>query len=498
MWLGSFRDKRSKPLGIKWPEEPLRLLGVYISYNEDACKQKNFGDKLIKMKTIINMWKGRNLTLIGRAQIIKTFIMSQLLYVSSALDVPADVQKEVTNLIFNFIWKGRKDKIKRSTLIKDIAEGGMKIPSVEIMLQTSLIKWIKKLFSDPDITWPFFLSKFLMKSGIHLNILKYSNFDIKTLNIKPCTLPGFYMKMLKVWSEVIDNTHNKHTFLWYNRHILINGISCYYEDFFKAGAWRISDLYNKDGSTVPFSTWVNRGVRKSSMIRWMGLIHNTRSKININDNQTDETCKPTISLNKLTTLLSQYQSKNVYTSLLKRKTGNDVCIPRLNKYLELGDTVNWSEIYLRAYKYPIDTRTKEFQFKFLHDSLVNRYWLNKWRMAENNQCQICKIATDNIFHIYWECQSTRQFWSDFVEWCESKIGNFEFNVETVFLGCGNDTLFSLIMIGKRHIYCRRLKNEPPDFPTFISFVKSSRDTELFIAKENNTIEKFLKKWQNIL
>lgn len=170
----------------------------------------------------------------------------------------------------------------------------------------------------------------------------------------------------------------------------------------------------------------------------------------------------------------------------------------MSKYLLTdGNAVNWSEAYLKANKYPIDTKTKEFQFKFLHDCLVNRYWLKKWKIVENDQCQVCETSSDNILHVYWECQSTRTFWTNFVDWCETKIGYFEFNMYDVFLGCNNEIICCLIFIAKRHIYLRRLSNEAPNWACFLSNVKACRDIELYIAKQNNTIERFLNKWQNI-
>ena len=29
MWIGSSRQNKTKPLGIKWPDEPIKALGVY-------------------------------------------------------------------------------------------------------------------------------------------------------------------------------------------------------------------------------------------------------------------------------------------------------------------------------------------------------------------------------------------------------------------------------------------------------------------------------------
>jgi hypothetical protein len=91
MWLGSCRNNASKPLGILWPERPMRILGVYMSYNKEANHKLNFQDKIEKAKRLLDMWKMRNLTPYGKTQIVKTFIVSEFLFVSSAIDTPQKV-----------------------------------------------------------------------------------------------------------------------------------------------------------------------------------------------------------------------------------------------------------------------------------------------------------------------------------------------------------------------------------------------------------------------
>ena len=34
LWLGPWRHCEEKPFGFKWPKEPVRVLGTYISYDE--------------------------------------------------------------------------------------------------------------------------------------------------------------------------------------------------------------------------------------------------------------------------------------------------------------------------------------------------------------------------------------------------------------------------------------------------------------------------------
>ena len=66
MWIGSCKDSRATPLGIAWANSGMKILGVYVTYQSEISYQKNFADKLTKARAILNMWKERGLTLLGR------------------------------------------------------------------------------------------------------------------------------------------------------------------------------------------------------------------------------------------------------------------------------------------------------------------------------------------------------------------------------------------------------------------------------------------------
>lgn len=95
----------------------MRILGIYFSYDEEECNKCNFEGKLKHVKYVINLWKMRDLTTIGRIQIIKTYIISKLIYTCSVIHIPDRYVKEINNLIIKFIWKDKKDKLKRSVMI---------------------------------------------------------------------------------------------------------------------------------------------------------------------------------------------------------------------------------------------------------------------------------------------------------------------------------------------------------------------------------------------
>ena len=214
----------------------------------------------------------RTLTLLGRIQIIRTFIVSQFLYVCSIIDTPQKAIKAINTLIYNFVWKGKKDRIRRNVLIKDIREGGLNAPDFETMLKTAQLQWIKKLDINASYPWKLILQHYLEKLNIDIYPLLRSDYDMKTLGMNADSLPKFYYNILKLWSEVGETSPiTKRNNLWFNKKICIEKKSLFYKDFDQLGMQYVNDLYKVDGSLIPFREWMARGIKGHRLIKWMGL-----------------------------------------------------------------------------------------------------------------------------------------------------------------------------------------------------------------------------------
>ena len=75
----------------------------------------NFESILKSIRDILSMWKWRELTLLGRIQIVKSFIIPNVLSKAALIAVTEDLITEINSLIYCLIWKGN-DKIKRAAL----------------------------------------------------------------------------------------------------------------------------------------------------------------------------------------------------------------------------------------------------------------------------------------------------------------------------------------------------------------------------------------------
>jgi len=197
-WIGA----KSKDLSeakitkkIDFHAAGVKILGIYFSRNKTLMRNNNFDRLLEKIKSILSIWKTRNLTLYGKVQVIRTLAISQLLYVSSKITVPRTFIANVEKEIIKFIWNGRKPKIKYKTLIGDSLEGGVRLPDLETMILTNRVGWALKLSDDKNSSfWKCFAQKIFEPIG-GLEILG-ENFVLS--GIKAEKFPEFYKEILLI------------------------------------------------------------------------------------------------------------------------------------------------------------------------------------------------------------------------------------------------------------------------------------------------------------
>jgi len=160
------------------------------------------------------MWKWRGLTLIGRIQIVKSFVIPKIMSKAGLIPLSSESIKEINKELYSFIWKG-KDKIKRSALINDIDDGGLKMLDLESMISAQRIICLKKYTENYESPWKYVLDFYLKKVGGQF--LLHCNFDCRKLSI---SLPVFYKECLEAWSS--KNNYDSSTYKGIMNHIICN------------------------------------------------------------------------------------------------------------------------------------------------------------------------------------------------------------------------------------------------------------------------------------
>ena len=149
MWLGTMKHSRSKILEFKSTKDQIKVLGMFLSYNQNKNVEQNFVNRIRKMKTKLNLWLSRDLTLYGKSLLANTLGVSQL----------------VNAELFNFLWKNKKDKIKTLVMYQPLAEGGFNFVNFPVVVKSLRLTWISRFFSNSRDSWKAIPNHYLSTHG---------------------------------------------------------------------------------------------------------------------------------------------------------------------------------------------------------------------------------------------------------------------------------------------------------------------------------------------
>ena len=144
MWLGPLKDSCAEFAGIKFKKGSIKCLGIFIGHHKEENLEKNWMHKIKKIQAALEVWKSRDLTLLGKILIIKTLGLSKISYVATVLPCPESVIRSIQKLFYDFLWKG-KDRIRRSLLINRYEKGGLKMPDVKAYVDALHASWVPRV-----------------------------------------------------------------------------------------------------------------------------------------------------------------------------------------------------------------------------------------------------------------------------------------------------------------------------------------------------------------
>ena len=303
--------------------EIIKILGVYFGYDEKQRNDLNFRQTLKSIKKSINMWKWRNLSLLGKIQIIKTFAIPKLMFRASVIPISNDLVKEANSIFYNFIWNG-KDKVKRCALISDIDKGGLKMLDIESMVSARRVICLKKFLEDYPSTWKSILNSFILPVGGSLVL--HCNFDTVKLKTQ---LPKYYKECFDAWSGLNSSTpvtfnDIMNEIIWNNKFICIDKKSVYRNDLVNLGIVKVGDLITDNNLFLHEDPYVPISSEQRFFI--MGVVHSLpsdwktiiRSSVCTNEIKPIP-CTPYIKLNCGSVPISDVTSKQIYDSFLRKK-----------------------------------------------------------------------------------------------------------------------------------------------------------------------------------
>ena len=509
LYIGVSSNYLHKVKEIKWSNHNIKCLGVYINKDLQKATQANITDKLEKIESLIKIWSCRHLTLKGKVTIVNSLLVSQMLYIASVIHIPKWAITKYNTLINNFIWDNKPPKIKYTTLIAPITQGGLNLQDLETKIKANKITWIKHLI-DQNINkpWKDFL-QLSFKDPIH-KIPFHNKKDYKHINLKQ----NFYAEMFSIWAKIsyiepVTINEILRQPIWDNDLILIGNKTVRYKNWTQAGIQYIADLVDNNGQLASINYLNNKYLTRIKQHEYNSITHCIPQIWKKNIKEAHDIVGTTIPNNLHIKMQNQFYAieeittKQIYTHIIQNKYKDPTS---KNRWIELNEGMDldedyWALIYETPFILTRNTKVLMTQYKIIHRILAVGSNLKKWKITNSDKCAECNHI-DTIEHFIYECPHTLQLWTSIQIWWKS-IFHFSIAISSleVIFGLPNENkdsaihIYNLVILyAKNYIYVNKKKSKNLSLYEFQLQLKQELKLKKNLAKEHHKIKNFYLKW----
>jgi hypothetical protein len=335
--------------------------------------------------------------------------------------VSEDIVKELTLTAFDFIWQGKPDKVKRTMVIADYDEGGIKMLDVESFVHAQKVMWVKRLITNNNEgSWKIYptmlLGKLLDKHSFQCNT---------TIKALKKLMPDFYVQLFEAWGKMKelpdgDPYKLRREILWLNNNIKIGRKEACYKEWYRNGIVMFHDLLKEDGTfkspeelEVEFNVEI-KALEYISLIsaipqQWKRDVRQMKIPKHAISNQEQlfMNCR-----NRLMAL-GIISNRDVYWELVTKKKTKPICVMKWCDRYHIEDE-DWKGVF-KKYASIIDTRMKAFQFKILNNIIPCNLYLKRIGRSDTDKCPTCNELED-LSHYMVYCQDTGEIWKQLSRW----------------------------------------------------------------------------------
>ena len=509
--LGPLRDSDAKFYSMKqllWSDGPIKILGLVYHTDWEIMEQENYWKVLNKIKSILQNWSNRSLSLMGKITVINTLVASLLVYKFMSLLSPSEkFFNEYKRTILQFLWEDKPPGIRYNKLIQNYDKGGLKL--VDIKAKDAALK----------ATWP---TRWFNKRKLE-NLWIYANTPVKDHQMWLCNLyekdlekhfksshtHDMTTEILKAWmvfnrTATFDGNAFYNTLVWLNslirqanepymQHCLvysnINTISEIW-NFETSSLFKYQELVNTHGPVMDVMLYNSLCAAIPPL--WKQLIKTEEIDLEVPENNLERLSK--IKKPSVNFYWQYIEEKYIYTDTCDRRWAVDLGID----YEVLRE--EWSKHLVNARKISNSTKLRLLQYKILNKTLTTNIKRSQFNKMVMPLCHYCQNKNESIQHLLYECQEVQKMWKKLQTWIEYFYAvRCQFSLSMVILnnyyGPVKGLINTLILILKQHIYAVKCKQQQLKFVDFIAKINYWYNIEKIESLEAGKMKIFHKKWK---
>ena len=486
---------------IDLSKDSVKILGTYYSYDKELEQDKNFVEHICKIQDVLKTWRMRQLSIEGRITVFKTLAISKIIHLAMTTSIHKTTINQLEKIQKDFIWHGKKPKIKHETLCGNYESGGLKNVDIKAKIVSLQCSWIQKLYDDHFHEWKVIPSFLIQQNFGNKNLLK--------------RFPHYYQELITKWKDFYTSQPTSPSvilsqFIWFNSYIQIDKKPLYFPRLSDQNLNFTEQLFDGNGKLKNWNEiCFEFGLKNLQKLFWLQIIHSIPKKWKetvLCDNGNAKNLvfyNHHLSRNCQIYCLSKLNCKELYNLIINTKPQK----PTAQTYFEneFNETnFEWKKIYLLPRKVTTDTKLRNFQYKILNNILFLNKLLFRFKVVDTSVCSFCKLVDETALHLYYQCVVIKDLWNKLKNLVGQSLEIPNIKPQSAIFGFhdieNTDIIIinHLLLIFKWYVYKSRDKGKTDLKALLNSFKKIQHLEELVSANNVKHKKRNELKWKKVM
>lgn len=375
-------------------KQEIKVNGIFLQQDKDTMKDSNVGQIIARMEKQLRGWSARQMTLMGKILIVKTYGISQAVFLMQSMTHDAVHFKRINEILYKFLWNKRfasakaPDRIKREIINTSTKLGGYGMLNLLDLDESLKLRALGRLINSKH---PFL--KLIKNSITHENF-----FSPKiSISLDEVSVQGLNLLMedrLKLLGHRELESNRK--FLEVIKGIRVRAAvdangrnSIIYFNLRLQNKLKLGQLNGREIDSI--KNFINPELHE--------LLKRTHA---INVTPSIEPSDDVIFYGSKYYSLSKLTSKEIRTH---RKIETPICVYKLGAIATPAEVINWGANLQKL----TSIKHRNMMLKVAHGEVYTNLKLFKFRLKDTPRCNQCgQIETLN--HKFLQCEYAQQIW----------------------------------------------------------------------------------------
>ena len=378
-------------------QKRIKINGIFLQQSMEKIIDENVQTVAEKVDKNLRRWSARNFTTLGRILIVKTFGISQIIFLMQSLALDVKHFKLFNHYLYKFIWNRHyssakaPERVKREIVNTPVKLGGYGMLDIIELDQSIKVKSIARLM---ETNHPF-LSKIrqLINFNEFLDVKSKNNCEpVSELGIKLLSR----LRQLKILHDLDESSLAISTIKQTKISTIINKNGLLSLQFFKLkleGKSKIMDITMEDFEKLTAFVENDKiaSLRLAISSRYNSVQSNEKLKYSI------------INKGKIVDLrtISSQKIREVF------KDNTPICVYKLGSIMTASEALNWTN----ALRKVTSVRHRNTLLKMAHGDIYSNEKLARFGLINTPECSKCGELED-FQHKIFKCPYAAKLWGE--------------------------------------------------------------------------------------